>query len=155
MKRRLPRLTALLTVATLCIVALTGCDGDDYWWSDPPYGWSTVDDPRLDGYWMLVQYNSEPVGPAEANYMYFNGNGFGYYYYLDNGYQERERLRYWCQGSVSGASRFQINIQYEYDSPITTSYWFTHGDNTLWLQWQTSGGRVQTYVYDRVRSAPW
>ena len=61
MKRRLPRLTALLTVATLCIVALTGCDGDDYWYSDPPYGWDTVDDPRLDGYWMLVQYNSEPV----------------------------------------------------------------------------------------------
>ena len=56
---------------------------------------------------------------------------------------------------MSGASRFQINIQYEYDSPITTSYWFTHGNNTLWLQWQTSGGRVQTYVYDRVRSAPW
>ena len=76
-------------------------------------------------------------------------------YYLDNGYREREQLRYWSQQSNSGASNCQINIQYQYSSPLTTSYWFTHGGNTLWMQWQTSGGRVQTYVYDRIDRAPW
>lgn len=155
MKRQLLRSLAIIAVAFVCATALTGCVDDDDWWDGPPYGWNIVDDPRLDGYWMLVQYNSDPVDQYDANYMYFNGNGYGYYYYLDNGYREREQLRYWCQSSVSGTSNFQINIDYQYSSPITTNYWFTHGNNTLWMQWQTGGGRVQTYVYDRIDRAPW
>lgn len=136
--------------------ALTSCiDNDGPWWDEPGYGWDSFNDQRLEGYWKLVQYNSDPVSDGAANYMYFNGDGSGYYYYLDNGYRERERLRYWSQDSGNGASRYQINIQYEYSSPLTTSYWFTHSNNTLWLQWQTSGGRVQTYVYDRINYAPW
>lgn len=143
---------ALMIIAA---VTLTGCYSDDgNWWDAPGYGWN-FNDTRLAGYWALVQYNSDPVNLSDANYLYFNGNGYGYYYYLDNGYRQREQLRYWCQNSYSGASNYQINIQYQYSSPLTTSYWFTHGGNTLWMQWQTSGGRVQTYVYDRINGAPW
>lgn len=154
MKRSL--LCRILSAALFIIAAsvgLSSCTGGDYWYDEP--GYSTGTDSRLNGYWMLVQYNSEPVYQNDANYMYFNGNGYGYYYYLDNGYRRREQLRYWCQLSNTGASNYQINIQYQYSSPVTTSYWFTHGNNTLWMQWQTAGGRVQTYVYDRVNYAPW
>ncbi len=65
-----------------------------------------------------------------------------------------ESIRYWSQNSNSGTSYYQINIQYEYDSPVTENYWFTHGGNTLWFQWRTSQG-VQTSVYDRIPRAPW
>lgn len=87
------------------MLGLTSCyvDGGD-WWGNPPYGWNTFNDTRLDGYWMLVQYNSDPVPSGNANYMYFNGNGFGYYYYLENGRPYREQMRYWCQDAVGGAS---------------------------------------------------
>lgn len=156
MKKILLKVAGLMSVVILSLTCLTSCyDPDNTWWGDPGYGWDSFNDTRLQGYWQLVQYNSDPVSAANANYMYFNGSGYGYYYYLDNGYREREQLRYWCQDSNSGASNYQINIQYQYSSPLTTSYWFTHGNNTLWLQWQTSGGRVQTYVYDRINGAPW
>ncbi len=157
MKRKSIFRTLLLSgVIVASMLGLTSCyvDGGD-WWGNPPYGWNTFNDTRLDGYWMLVQYNSDPVPSGNANYMYFNGNGFGYYYYLENGRPYREQMRYWCQDAVGGARNYQINIQYEYSSPLTTSYWFTHGGNTLWMQWTTNGGRVQTYVYDRVNGAPW
>ncbi|MCM1369558.1 MAG: hypothetical protein NC204_04220 [Candidatus Amulumruptor caecigallinarius] len=145
-----------LCACLLCVMTfgLSSCvDDNDDWWN-PPQGYDYIDN-RLTGYWALVQYNSENVSAADANYMYFNGNGYGTYYYLENGYNERESLRYWCQNSNTGASNFQINIQYQYGGASTMSYWFTHGDNTLWMQWRTSGGRVQTYVYDRVYRAPW
>lgn len=143
----------LLTLAAT--LGLSSCsDGDDYYWGNGPYGWD-FRDPRLGGYWQLVQYNSDPVPPGEANYMYFNGVGEGIYYYLQNGMRMREYLRYYCQNSVSGTSNYQINIDYQYSSPLTTNYWFTHGNNTLWMQWQTYGGAVQTYVYDRIGGAPW
>lgn len=155
MKRNLRKYLGLAVVALMALTGMTSCvDTDSTWWGDPGYGWN-FNDQRLNGYWQLVQYNSDPVPAGGANFLYFNGNGMGYYYYLENGYRERERLRYWCQDSNSGASRYQINIQYEYSSPLTTSYWFTHGENTLWMQWQTGGGRVQTYVYDRIDRAPW
>ena len=156
MKRILRTVAGIVAVVALSVTGLTSCinaEGD--WWGGPPTGWDTFNDSRLGGYWMLVQYNSDPVYQSDANYLYFNGNGYGYYYYLDNGYREREQLRYWCQGSNTGTSNYQINIQYEYSSPLTTNYWFTHGNNTLWMQWRTSGGRVQTYVYDRINYAPW
>lgn len=156
MKRNLLNRIVVGLVALVSVFGLTSCyDPDNVWWSDPGYGWNSFIDNRLSGYWQLVQYNSDPVSPALANYMYFNGDGYGYYYSLDNGYRNRERMRYWCQESYNGASNYQINLQYEYSSPLTTSYWFTHGNNTLWMQWQTSGGRVQTYVYDRINRAPW
>lgn len=154
MKKTLLKTMRLLVAGVIAIIGLTGCVGGNSWWDYPGDDWG-YSDRRLAGYWQLVQYNSDPVYPNEANYLYFNGNGTGLYYYLDNGFRECERLRYWCQNSYGSASPYQINIQYEYSSPLTTSYWFTHGNNTLWLQWQTGNGRVQTYVYDRIQYAPW
>lgn len=156
LSRRGRNLIALAVLAVASIGALSSCyPNSSPWWTSPPYGWDTFNDSRLSGYWQLVQYNSDPVSSSATNYLYFNGNGYGRYYYYDNGYRTSEQTRYWCQDAVSGASTYQINIQYEYSSPLTTSYWFTHGGNTLWLQWTTTGGRVQTYVYDRINRAPW
>lgn len=144
----------LLLISLFSAVSLTSCNDNDYWWDEP--GWNnTFNDYRLQGYWMLVQYNSDPVSPREANYMYFNGNGRGLYFYLDNGYQQTEDMRYWCQQAYDATSNYQINIQYQYSSPLTSNYWFTHNNDTLWLQWRTNGGRVITYVYDRINYAPW
>ena len=154
MKRIYGRALWLLGLAMVLTVGLTSCDDDPYYWGSDPYGWN-FQDSRLQGYWQLVQYNSDPVPLSEANYMYFNGRGGGYFFYMQDGYRETEQLRYNCQNSVSGASNYQINIRYQYSSPLTTSYWFTHGNNTLWMQWQTQNGRVQTYVYDRINNAPW
>lgn len=155
MKTKFTKIIAAATLFITLSVSLSSCiDAPDVWWSNPPYGWDATDS-RLRGYWQLVQYNSDPVYPNEANFMYFNGNGYGYYYYFDGGRRMIEDLRYWCQPSVSGASNYQINIQYQFASPLTCSYWFTHNNNTLWLQWTTNGGRVQTYVYDRIYTAPW
>lgn len=154
MKKGLRWSRNVLWLVTMAVaMTFTACDtDDDYWWGD---GWGNYRDPRLSGYWELVQYNSDPVDAGDANYLYFNGNGRGYYYYLDRGRRYVDPLYYSCQNSVSGASNYQINLQYGNGSPVTSSYWFTHGNNTLWLQWQTAGGRVQTYVYDRIPGAPW
>lgn len=136
------------------IAVMTSCDSDDDYWYGPS-GWESFNDSRLYGTWMLVQYNSEPVTAGDVNYMQFNGNGYGRYFYLEGGQRYTEQIQYWCQNSVSGASNYQINVRYASGSLSTMSYWFTHGNNTLWLQWQTGGGRVQTYVYDRVSGVPW
>lgn len=141
----------LLSVVLLPLMA--ACTVESSWWDDPGSGWG-YNDPRLAGNWVLVQYNSDMVPSSVTNYLQFDGRGYGYYYSYDHGYLDRERLRYWCQNSVNGASNYQINIQYEYSNPITTNYWFTHGNNTLWMQWQTGGGQVQTYVYDRTDYIP-
>lgn len=155
MKKTLLKMFAILSMVIVPLTLLTGCsDDDDYWWGNPPSGFD-FNDPRLEGYWELVQYNGSAVYPNETNYMQFNGDGYGYYYYLDNGQKEVEQLRYWSQKSTNGASRYQINIQYQYSSPLTTSYWFDNNENTLWLQWQTNSGRVVTYVYDRINRALW
>lgn len=135
---------------------LTSCGSDDWWWNGPPSGWvNTINDSRLNGYWRLYQYNGELVYPGEENYLYFNGDGFGLYYYWDNGMRYTEQIRYYCQPSVSGSSNYQINIQYEYGNPATENYWFPSGPNRLWMQWQTGSGRVVTYVYERIGGAPW
>lgn len=154
-KIRISRIPLLTTLAILLTITLSSCvvETDD-WWSGPPSGWNTFNDTRLAGHWQLVQYNSDPVYDNDANYLYFNGNGAGLYYYLINGYRQTESIRYWSQNSNSGTSNYQINIQYEFDSPVTENYWFTHNGNTLWFQWRTSRG-VQTSVYDRIPRAPW
>ncbi len=154
-KIRISRIPLLTTLAILLTITLSSCvvEPDD-WWSGPPSGWNTFNDTRLAGHWQLVQYNSDPVYDNDANYLYFNGNGAGLYYYLINGYRQTESIRYWSQNSNSGTSNYQINIQYEFDSPVTENYWFTHNGNTLWFQWRTSRG-VQTSVYDRIPRAPW
>ncbi len=145
----------VLALLLMTAFSFTSCDGDDYWWGGPPDGWDTFNDTRLGGYWALVQYNSVPVDDDDANYLYFDGRGRGLYFYLSNGREMTEQTVYYSQDSNTGTSDYQINIQYQYSNPVTMNYWFTHNGNTLWMQWRTGNGSVQTYVYDRTSNAPW
>lgn len=140
-------------ISAIALLTLPSCGYMDTWDPEPPYGWDSYSDPDLTGTWELYQVNSQYVRGDEVNYMQFNGNGRGYYYYYDRGYRETEKLAYWCQRSVSGTSTMQINIQYEYGNPSTMNYWFTDR-NTLWMQWRNSNG-VQTYVYKYYSGLPW
>lgn len=145
-----------LMATMMMLPMLSGCGYVDYdgWNPEPPYGWdNTFCDQDLTGCWQLYQINSEYVSGDAVNFMQFNGDGRGYYYYYDRGYREEERIAYWCQHSVSGSSALQVNIQYEYGRPSTMNYWFTDR-YTLWMQWRNSYG-VQTYVYKEVPRAPW
>ena len=138
-------------------LSLTSCDDGGPWYDGyyPPNGWnSTFYDNRLNGYWELVQYNSYPVDPGEKNYMYFNGDGRGLYYYWQGGRRYTTGMVYWCQSSNTGTSQYQVNIQYEGGGSETTNYWFV-GNNTMTMQWMTTNGRTETYVYDRIGYAPW
>lgn len=155
MKKLLLKTIGVTSLLVIAMTTLSGCGPVNVWWDDPGPGWSSFQDYRLQGYWQLVQYNSDPVSGYNTNFMYFNGNGSGYYYYYDGGYREREQIRYWCQDSYTSSTSYEINIQYQYGGSSTSNYWFTHGNNTLWMQWMTNGGRVETYVYDRVNRAPW
>lgn len=143
-----------LIVAIILLPLLSACGYDDGWYPDPPYGWdNTFSDPDLTGAWQLYQVNSNYVSGDEVNFIQFNGNGRGYYLYYDRGYQQSERIAYWCQRSVSGTSALQVNIQYEYGNPSTMNYWFSDR-YTLWMQWRNSYG-VQTYVYKEIPRLPW
>ena len=157
MKRSL--LTSFLAAALLLggsSVMFTACESDDYWPYNPPSGWGEnyFYDSRLSGEWELVQANSQTVGTYDTNYMDFYGNGHGRYYYYSNSRPYSEDMAYFCQRSDSSTSKYQINVQYEDGSSSTMSYWFTDGDNSLWLQWM-AGGQTVVYVYKRVSSIPW
>lgn len=85
-KSRLSIIAGFTLLLAFMSAGLTSCVGDDDgWWGGPPTGWDTFNDTRLSGYWALVQYNSDPVDADDANYLYFNGNGRGLYYYLQGG----------------------------------------------------------------------
>lgn len=144
----------LLVVAVGLSASLTSCDTDDYWYDGPGWNDGTFNDPDLGGYWALVQINSENVSGYDMNYLYFNGRGRGEYYYWDNGRRYVMPTYYNSQYSGYGGDTYQINLQYGNDRPTTMNYWFTHGGNTLWFQWNEYG-RTTTYVYDRINSAPW
>lgn len=139
------------------LVALTGlvsCD-TDYWAPAPPNGWSSdFYDSRLTGYWELVEIDGAYVSGYATNYLFFNGSGRGlYYYYLDTR-RYTETTAYWCQRSVNGASRYQINLQYQYSSsPNTMNYWF-EGRDYLCMEWRNQTG-YHTYVYRYYPYAPW
>lgn len=153
MKKLLFRLLAivmLLAPATM----LTSC-GDTVWYpSGPPAGWdNTFYDNALTGYWQLVSADGMPVTGTATNYMEFSGNGYGYYTYWQNGELYTERMGYWCEAPYGNYSDYQINIQYEYSSPVTMSYWFS-GRNILYMRWVTTGGRIVTYAYQRTYSIP-
>lgn len=144
-----------LLSAIFLSLALSACYVDDGWYPEPPYGWNdTFYDARLDGYWQLVQINGANIGGYDTNYLYFNGDGRGFYYYYQNRRQYWENTAYWCQDSNNGATDYQINLQYETGSPSTMNYWFTDGGRSLWMQWRTGSG-LQTYLYRRIPAAPW
>ncbi|MDE5807264.1 MAG: hypothetical protein K2H76_04045 [Muribaculaceae bacterium] len=135
-------------------VMFTSCDTDDYWYDGPGWDNGGFYDTNLGGYWELVQVNSMDAEGYDKNFLYFNGRGWGTYYFYDNGRRYTEDTSYLCQYSNSGVSDYQINLQYGNGRPTTMNYWFTHGGNTLWLQWRDNG-RPTTYVYDRINRAPW
>lgn len=152
MKRHFTALL-LVVVAFLAAGGLTSCDDyDDWGWYDGPTG-DYFYDSDLDGAWELVQADGIPVGSGSTNYLDFYGDGHGMYYYYDNGTPVSERMGYFCQYSNNGASRYQVNVRYEYGQPTTMNYWFAGG--SLWMQWRTGGGRVVTYVYRPVSYVPW
>lgn len=142
-----------LPLLAMLLLLLPSCGDINYWDPEPPYGWNTFYDQNLTGCWQLYQVNSNYVRGEEVNYMYFNGDGRGTYFYYDRGYQRTENLAYWCQRAVDGASSLQINIQYEYGSPSTMNYWFSDRE-TLWMQWRNNYG-LQTYVYKYYGRIPW
>ena len=142
-----------VTLAMLCAISFTSCD--DGWDPGPPPGpGNNFYDNALTGYWELYQVNGQVVDAFDVNYMQFNGNGRGWYYYYRNGAPYEERLSYWCQYSGSTTSYYQVNIRYENGSASTMSYWFTHGGNYLWLQWYASSHGTVTYVYRAVNGFP-
>lgn len=145
-----------LPLLAMLLLVLPSCGDINYWNPEPPNGWdNTFYDNNLTGCWQLYQVDSDYVRGDEVNYMQFLGDGRGWYYYYSRGYQEAEKLAYWCQRSVNATSSLQINIDYEYSNPSTMNYWFSDSD-TLWMQWRTYDGAVHTYVYKYYgRTAPW
>lgn len=144
---------AVFAISLLSLLSLSSCD-DGYWDPDPPYGWNnSFYDSRLNGYWQLVQANSQVISGADTNYLFFNGSGRGVYYYYLNGRRFSEYTAYWCQQSGNGNSRYQINLQYQNGEASTMNYWF-EGSDLLWMQWRNQSG-VQTYIYRYYPRAPW
>ena len=86
------RIPLLASLAAVLVITLSSCIIEpDEWWSGPPAGWNTFNDTRLSpDTGNSCRYNSEPVYTNDANYLYFNGNGAGLYYYLINGYRQVE-----------------------------------------------------------------
>ncbi len=149
-----PLLMALVFVSLS--IGLSSCYVDASWNPEPP-SYNTFYDSRLNGYWELVSINNRNVYGDAVNYLYFNGDGRGRYYYFNNGIRYWEYTSYWCQQSASGQSNYQVNLQYESSgSPTTMNYWFSNGRRYLTLQWYNSYG-WQTYVYGYYSSynAPW
>lgn len=141
-----------LLASLLLMVAIQGCGPVNNNWY--PVDNNDYADPNLTGTWILVQYNSDNIPLNEANWLYFDGRFRGYYYYYQGGRPCTQQIRYWNQ-YYSGSNRNYISIQYADGGSMEGNYWFTHGGNTLWIQWTDRGGFVQTYVYDRVNNAPW
>lgn len=148
MKKRLLKGFGALSLFAFLMLLMSSCAGDSYWYDDGDFY-----DHRLDGRWELVQYDSNPVYDDAVNYLYFDGRGRGTYWYYRGGRLYSMPTYYESQPSYSGISDYQLNLQYGNDRPTTISYWFTAGNNTLWMQWR-EGGRVVTYVYDRVNYFP-
>ncbi|MBD5217786.1 MAG: hypothetical protein HDS73_04765 [Bacteroidales bacterium] len=152
MKRFLKKM--LVTVMLfLPALLMTSC-GDTIWTpGPPPIGWDdTFYDSTLTGRWELISADGMPVDYNSTNWMEFDGYGRGYYTYWNNGRLYSERLGYWCEAPYMGYSSYQINIQYEYSSPVTMDYWFS--GNVLYFRWQTGSGRIVTYAYQRVYTIP-
>lgn len=120
-----------------------------------PGGYGNYSDSRLTGFWQLVQVNGVAITGTNVNYMYFNGQGNGNYYYFQNNRRYTERLQYWCTASNGYYQDYELNILYQYSSsPTSMTYWFTNGGNALYMQWYENG-RPQTYLYTRYPGAPW
>lgn len=150
-RRKLSGYLLGILLAVIGSMSITSCVG--YVGPVPPT--TNQYDSRLNGYWQLVRINGYPISGYDVNYMFFNGNGWGVYYYYLNNRRYSESLSYWCQNSVNNISYYQVNVKYQNTASTTTmNYSFSNGSNTLYLQWY-DGGRLQTYTYTRYPYAPW
>lgn len=150
-RRKLSGCLLGILLAVIGSMSMTSCVGD--WGPVPPT--TNQYDSRLNGYWQLVRINGYPIYGYDVNYMFFNGNGWGVYYYYLNNRRYSESLSYWCQNSVNNISYYQVNVKYQNTASLSTmNYSFSNGSNTLYLQWY-DGGRLQTYTYTRYPYAPW
>ncbi|MBD5207149.1 MAG: hypothetical protein HDS79_02605 [Bacteroidales bacterium] len=138
----------LAVVMIASVTTLSSCGSDDDW-DDGRF----IDN-RLNGYWELVESEGSPVYGQEVNYMLFDGNGTGLYYYWYRGRRYIDDLYYTSQYSYGGASEYSLLLQYGNDRPTLVDYWF-EGRNTLCMQWVADGYGLVTYVYRRVPGAPW
>lgn len=143
-----------LVIASLIVCGasfVTSCDDGGYWWPDNN---NTYLDSNLIGSWQLIQINEMAVTPNETNYLRFFNNGTGYYYYLLNGNKIREQIGWIC---MAGYNRDTISIRYQDGRTATMNYWFSGGNNYLYLNWNTSTQGTITYCYRYVTSDyfPW
>lgn len=127
-------------IAFLSLSIFSSCEEDDVYY-DYDY--------NLTGYWMLVEDDYGYVPEDETNFLYFNGNGFGSYFYYDRGRLYEMRLNYWCMANPYPGQDDELNIEYEDGTGATMNYWFERNYNFLTLSWYTDRGR-ETYVYQRV-----
>lgn len=131
----------MLMVIGLSVV-FTSCD--DGYGPGPGPGGLTYIDRDLTGAWRMYEANGVPVPPGKVDYLQFNGNGNGRYYYMRDGIWYYEGISYWCKSYGSGTD--QLNIQYENGQSSAMSYWFTSRDD-LYLSWRVYDGSVITYHY--------
>ena len=139
----------IITGTALCLTmaataTLTSCDNNDGWYPEHPEYYNKFYDQGLNGTWKLISDNKGIVEGTEVNYLEFNGNGRGVYYFYSNGMPESEPLVYNCQGTDSSISNSQLNVQYGNGVPTSMYYWFT--PNRLWMQWRNASG-IHTYCY--------
>lgn len=148
------KLLAALTILLAVPALFTSCGDDDWAPGPPPSGWNDAFyDRALTGSWQLIQANGTTVTDNETNYLEFYGNGRGKYSYYQNGMLYSEAMGYWCEAPYGTYTDYQINIQYEYSSPVTMSYWFA-GDDVLYLRWVTTNGNTVTYTYRAINYTP-
>lgn len=157
--RNFGKMIMMAAVAVVLSLGLSSCYVDVGWDPAPPNGWNnTFYDSRLTGYWELNSINNRYVSGDAVNYLYFNGDGRGRYYYMERGMRYWENTAYWCQDSYGGNSNYQINLQYQTSgSPTTMNYWFSSGTRYLTMEWYDSyAGGMVTYVYNWYPyGAPW
>lgn len=134
------KLTLLL--AGICLsLSFTGCDDEPY----PPYGPGNGSflDQNLEGEWELYTVDGQPVYGRNVNYLDFDDDGDGTYYYYQNGREMEEDFIFWC---YSYGDDWYLHIDYQYSPDSDMIYWFENNFNYLYLQWW-NGNRNVTYCY--------
>lgn len=142
----------LLSLSALLMLVMSSCI------QTPSWNQPTFYDSRLYGYWELVQINGYPTTGYDVNYMYFNGNGAGLYYYYDRGYRYDERLTYYCTktGYSGGYNELVIQYQNSYNGPTAVDYYFSNSGNVLYMEWYDSYSRRNViYTYSRINNFYW
>lgn len=134
----------MLLVLSLC-VGLSSCDDDIY---GPP---GTNYDSALVGTWELYSADGSPVYGYQVNWLQFNRNGTGSYYFYQDGRQYEMGL-YWGVDWYAGSK--ELYIDYNDGRSASMDYWFNSNATYLYTQWYERGYR-HTYVYRYVDGPAW